>query len=147
MGSHGLSLALKTAWELPCPELTNAPQPQPIPEPLFLGTAVLLMLMGPLPQAQRFAEVNDIEFIFCLQAQWQPFGEKEQRGRQAQEADCVHGIPQLSHGSGVWWGFSKVLRNLGLDLSFPFCSYCSPKCAKSPLPDVIDGFDLGQHEG
>lgn len=50
-------------------------------------------------------------------------------------------------GSGVWWGFSKVLQNLGLDLSFPFCSCYSPKRAKSPLPDVINGFDLGQHEG
>lgn len=57
-------------------------------------------------------------------------------------------FPSLAmFGSGVWWVFSKVLQKLGLNLSFPFCSYYSPKRAKSPLPDVISGFDLGQHEG
>lgn len=31
----------------------------------------------PLPRAQRLAGVNAIGFIFCLQAQWQTFGEKK----------------------------------------------------------------------
>lgn len=133
MCSHGLSLALETARGLPCPGLTSASQPQPPPEPLFLGTAVLLMLMGPLPHAQRLAEVNDIEFIFCLQAQWQTFGEKEERGRQAQEADYAHGIPQLSH---VWlWGlvgFFKSVAKSGSGFVFPLLFLLlSQACQKS----------------
>lgn len=102
-------------------------------EPLFLSTAVLLIHTRPLPHAQRLAEVNDIDFIFCLQAQWQTFGEKEEHGRQAQEANCVHGIPQLSH---VWlWGlvgFFKSVAKSGSGFVFPLLLLLlSQACRKS----------------
>lgn len=104
-----------------------------MPEPLFLGTAVLLILMGSLPHAHRLAEVNDIEFIFCLQAQWQPFGEKEERGRQAQEANCAHGIPQLSH---VWVqglvGFFKCCKICVCVCLFLFALTTLPSGPKVP---------------
>lgn len=81
--SHGLSLALTQPVQVPCPGLASGSQPWPVPQLLFLSTAVLLIHMGPLPHAQRLAEVDAIEFIFCLQPQWQTFGENEERERQA----------------------------------------------------------------
>lgn len=50
--------------------------PWPVPKLLFPSTAVLLIHTGPLPCAQRFAEVDAIEFIFFLKAQWQTSKEK-----------------------------------------------------------------------
>lgn len=77
-----------------------------------------------------------------------PLERKKSVGDRPKRKTVLMVFPSLAmFGSGVWWGFSKVLQNLGLDLSFPFCSCYSPKRAKSPLPDVINGFDLGQHEG
>lgn len=85
--------------------------------------------MGPLPHAQRLAEVNDIEFIFCLQAQWQTFGEKEERGRQAQEENCAHGIPHWLWGLV---GFFKSVAKSGSGFVFPLLFLLlSQACQKS----------------
>lgn len=80
-----------------------------------------------------------------------PLERKKNMGDRPKRRTVFMVFPSLAmFGSGVWWGFSKVLQNLGLDLSFPFCSYYSPKHAESLLPDVISWFDLGhlsQHKG
>lgn len=73
-----------------------------------------------------------------------PLERKKSVGDRPRRQTVLMVFPSLAmFGSGVWWVFAKVLQNLGLNLSFPFYSYYSPKRAKSPLPDVIMGLTWG----